>query len=214
VVIAIIGILASMLLPALGKAKEAGKRTKCTSNLRNMGLAMIMYGDDNDGFIPRGNNPVWWQVLTPTLGGKRTQDYGKIQIYTCPSYPDKKQLICYVVNAWTFTNPLDKTGRELTGPSKVTKVQQPSETTYFADNENGNWRPVITALGANGSTQLHDVWAMSHLPYAANGRTLNPERRVARARHGLGANLMFYDGHAGWKLSSKITLDDWRDVRQ
>jgi type II secretory pathway pseudopilin PulG len=80
VVIAIIAILAAMLLPGLGKAKELGKRAKCTSNLRQMGLAMLMYSDDNDGFIPRGNNPLWWQVLTPTVGDRARNDYGRIQI--------------------------------------------------------------------------------------------------------------------------------------
>ena len=110
VVIAIIALLAAMLLPALSKPKEAGKRTKCFNNLRNIGLAMLMYADDNNGCIPRGNNPLWWRVLTPSLGGRTTNDYGKVQIYLCPSYPDKKQLICYVDNAWTFSSPQDRLG--------------------------------------------------------------------------------------------------------
>ncbi len=213
VVIAIIAILAGMLLPVLGRAKEAGRKTKCSSNLHNMGLAMIMYADDNNGFIPRGNDPVWWQVLTPTLGGRSRRDYGKVQVYTCPSYPDKRQLICYVVNAWTFSSPRDKTGSEQIGLTRMNKLQAPSETIYFADNENGSWRPVITALGASGSIDLNDVWSPSHLPYAPGGAVLNGERRVARARHGQGPNLLFYDGHTGWKKASLIVVDDWREQR-
>jgi prepilin-type N-terminal cleavage/methylation domain-containing protein/prepilin-type processing-associated H-X9-DG protein len=213
VVIAIIAILAAMLLPALGKAKEAGRKAKCINNLHNMGLAMLMYSDDNDGFVPRGNDPVWWQVLTPTLGGRTKNDYGKIQIYTCPSYPDKKQLICYVVNAWTFSSPQDKAGTEQTGLTRLNKVQRPVDTAYFADNENGSWRPVITALGVNATTQVDDVWSASHLPYTADGKRLNAERRVARARHNLGCNFMFYDGHAGWKKAVQVVVDDWRDIR-
>src|SRR5664280_2111963 len=53
VVIAIIGILAAMLLPALSKAREQGRRVICASNLRQIGYAMRMYGDDNsDGYFP------------------------------------------------------------------------------------------------------------------------------------------------------------------
>ena len=213
VVIAIIAILAAMLLPTLGRAKALGQKTKCISNLRQMGLAMLMYGDENDGFIPRGNDPLWWQVLTPTLGGRARTDYPRVQIYTCPSYPDKKQLICYVVNAWTFSSPRDQVGSEITGLTRVNKFQQPADTIYFADNENGPWRPIITALGSTGSIELNDVWSPSHLPYAPGGKVLNGERRVARARHGRGSNLLFFDGHAGWKKAELIVVDDWREQR-
>jgi prepilin-type N-terminal cleavage/methylation domain-containing protein/prepilin-type processing-associated H-X9-DG protein len=213
VVIAIIAILAAMLLPALGKAKELGKRTKCANNLRQMSLAMLMYADDNDGFIPRGNNPLWWQVLAPTLGGRARNDYARVQIYTCPSYPDKRQLICYVDNAWVFSSPRDNVGSEVTGLTRMSKLQRPTDTIYFADNENGSWRPIITALGAIGSTELNDVWSPSHLPYAPGGKILNRERRVARVRHGRGPNLMFFDGHCAWKKAELIVVDDWREQR-
>jgi len=52
VVIAIIGILAAMLLPALNKAREKGRRAVCLSNLKQIGQGMLMYADDYDGWFP------------------------------------------------------------------------------------------------------------------------------------------------------------------
>src|SRR5579871_2304600 len=52
VVIAIIAILAGMLLPALSRAKESGRRISCVNNLRQLGLSLKMYADDNEGIFP------------------------------------------------------------------------------------------------------------------------------------------------------------------
>ena len=69
VVIAIIAILAGLLLPALSHAKAKGKQASCYNNLKQMGLAMIMYADDSNGLVPRGNEPYWWLIYIPYLGG-------------------------------------------------------------------------------------------------------------------------------------------------
>jgi len=175
---------------------------------------LLIYAEDSGGYVPRGNEPLWWQVMSPYLGGRRTNDYTKVRVLTCPSYPDKKQLVCYVVNAWQFSSPLDTVGWEINGLTKVSRFQRPVDTIYFADNENGPWRPIISDLGITISAELNDVWSAEHLPYAANGVTLKPERRVAAARHGRGSNLLFFDGHSALKKSRLITVDDWREQRR
>ncbi len=212
VVIAIIAILAAMLLPALAKAKESGKKMNCISNLHQMGLGLLLYADDSGGIIPRGNEPLWFQVLSPNLGVRDTNSFKKVRVYTCPSYPDKRQLICYVVNSWQFSSPLDTRGYEVEGMTKISRIKKPVDTIYFADNEYGSWRPLITDLGLIGdSDEKNDVWQPEHLPYAPDGRTINTERRVALARHGNGSNLLYFDGHSAWKKAKLIVVNDWRE---
>src|SRR5205814_6002077 len=66
VVIAIIAILASMLLPALGRAKENARRTYCQNNMRQLGLALVIYVNDHNGlFPPRRDDNRWPTQLKP-----------------------------------------------------------------------------------------------------------------------------------------------------
>lgn len=74
VVIAIIAILAAMLMPALSKAREAGRGAVCLSNLRQLAQATFVYGNDhNDAIIPakyahRGGCRTWFCDLSPYVG--------------------------------------------------------------------------------------------------------------------------------------------------
>ena len=217
VVIAIIAILAAMLLPVLGRAKEKAKRTQCLNNLRQTGMSLIMYADDNRGMIPRAvtsASPFWWHVLTLNLGGKTGTDFTKMKVLTCPSYPDKSQLVCYVVNGWTFSSPTDMTGTEIEGSTKITVFQRPVDTVYLSDREDGSqWGP-ITSASLTGIEVFYDVWNVSQLPYTSTG-TENPRsgRRVALDRHGKGPCLLYFDGHSAYKKARLITVNDWRDRR-
>jgi prepilin-type N-terminal cleavage/methylation domain-containing protein/prepilin-type processing-associated H-X9-DG protein len=93
VVISIISILASMLLPTLSRAKEKGVAIFCVNNLRQIGLAMQMYGDDNEDRLPVSyakigdstagswtNAPIPWTVPLSSYFGNNTN------VLRCPAF--------------------------------------------------------------------------------------------------------------------------------
>ncbi len=87
VVIAIIAILASLLLPALNKAKEDGIRMSCVNNVKQLGLAMQMYGDDNNSLLPMAHDAVPWGSTNP-LPWLQTMVayYNNTNVLACPAF--------------------------------------------------------------------------------------------------------------------------------
>ena len=98
VVIAIIAILASMLLPALSKAKEQGQRTRCLGNLKQVLLSTVLYTDDNNEYMPYTswssgayNVPNWCYTRVTTNRPQHMVELGQLwnyhrtkQLYWCP----------------------------------------------------------------------------------------------------------------------------------
>lgn len=87
VVIAIIAILAAMLLPALSAAREKARQAVCKSNLKQLGLAVSLYTQDYDGWIPwivqSSSGPIWSNGAGGSSNWGWTTDY-------LPFYPDKR----------------------------------------------------------------------------------------------------------------------------
>jgi prepilin-type N-terminal cleavage/methylation domain-containing protein/prepilin-type processing-associated H-X9-DG protein len=135
VVIAIIAILAAMLLPALAKAKEKANQITCLNNLKQWGLAMAMYADENNQFYPASrdlkyvttpdNNPVWsemyadatalppiglsdwFNALPPYVGGIPLWQYGANSVSNNVFTHSRSIYICPTAAAMPTAWPTD-----------------------------------------------------------------------------------------------------------
>lgn len=213
VVIAIIALLLAILMPALQRVKKQAQGVVCQSNLKQIGAAAFMYAGEYDQYVPRGRaggtGKAWFQLFMPLLSQKPiNNDYRSVDIYRCPSYPDKEQTVCYVVNGWKFSSPTDMTGSEIVDPSKLSDCEQPAFTIFLTDNEDGPWRHIVTSAASEGHNRC-DVWAPQHLPNREE-TDVTRGRRVAAARHREGANALFLDWHVDWIATEDHTIDLWR----
>jgi len=216
VVIAVIALLMGILMPVLQTARERGKDVICRSNLKQIGLAGTMYAEDWEQRLPRGASgdarPAWYNAFLTYLAQKPIgSDYRTVKIYRCPSYPDKEQTVCFVVNGWEFTDKRDRTGREFVGHTTVTSCSRPAETLYLADNEDGSWRMIIRSSTDPGVDTL-DVFNPGHMPQSED-KDYVLGRRVARARHKSksGCNTLWLDWHVETMNARRdMTIEMWR----
>ena len=210
VVIAIIALLMGILFPVLRKAKAQGKDVVCRSNLKQVGLAANFYAGEYEMFIPRsaewgGKIKPWFQLFMPYLAQKAVNDdYRTVKIFRCPSYPNKEQTVCFVVNGWGG----DGISGGMQGtPTKLTDCPRPASIIYLADNEDGSWRTIIKKATDRDVTRC-DVFRPSHLPDSEN-HDIGNGRRVARARHKNGCNTLYLDWHVAWVAAEEMTVDMW-----
>jgi prepilin-type N-terminal cleavage/methylation domain-containing protein/prepilin-type processing-associated H-X9-DG protein len=213
VVIAIIAVLMGILMPALQRVRKQAKGVVCKSNLKQNGMAASVYAEDYDLVIPRASawssitemRP-WFQCFMPYLaedpiGG----DYRSVKMFRCPSYPDKEQTIGYVINGW----PDRDGGNSLMHTTRLTEAEHPATTIYLADNEDGPWRTIIKRADDRDVTRL-DVFSISHLPLSEDETMGSRGRRVARARHRQGCNVLMLDWHVEWMAAEEMTVSMWQ----
>jgi prepilin-type processing-associated H-X9-DG protein len=127
VVIAVIAILASLLLPALGKAKEKGRQIACMNNVKNMFFAHFSYADDRNGYVCAGlefsGGSYWCQRL-------EREEYIKGNFFDCPSSDNgtlvwmPKEMINRTVE-YTRNSELDYL--------KLSKINSPSRTLLIGE---------------------------------------------------------------------------------
>ena len=198
VVIAIITLLAAMLLPVLAKAKASARAAQCLNNLRQIGLAVRLYADDNNDTLPRSehsaftNNQLPWErAIAPQLGLNTTTWTNLLAgTYHCPA-DNRPGALSYGMNNYFELGPDDDyVGKPQTW-RKLSQIRRPVTTVFAAE----------TSTGADHI--MPEFWVS--LADAAND--------VDSTRHREKSNYSFADGHAQLLPLAKTyfppTIDWW-----
>jgi prepilin-type N-terminal cleavage/methylation domain-containing protein len=210
VVIAIIAILAGLLLPALARAKEMGRRTACINNLRQLGLSVMMYSDDNDGFFPTRVTAGRWPYSLQN-------SYQTVQVLRCPTdgpgvpmtttsgYDTNKYSAdaaprSYMINGWNDFFQQSLTESDFTtymnGNSpfalRSISIQYPSETIAFGEKRSDSSQYYMDLYEGYGND-------LTELELGRHSSSNNGSQHTGIGASGIlsgGSNHAFADGSA------------------
>jgi prepilin-type N-terminal cleavage/methylation domain-containing protein/prepilin-type processing-associated H-X9-DG protein len=207
VVIAIIAVLCALLLPALAASKESGRRIRCVSNLRQLGLAAQIYWHENEGQTFRylvgdtnGGRIYWFGWIKPGAEGEREFDatfgalYPMLQgrgVEICPSldyagtvYKLKARGAAYgyAYNFFLGRNSID-----------IATVKRTDQIALFADG---------------GQVNDFQLPASPDHPMLEEFYFFNTSEQTVHFRHRRRANVVFCDGHVEMEPPALGSLDE------
>ena len=161
VVIAIIAILASMLLPALAKARDKAKSVKCVSNLKQMGLMALLYSNDNSEYLPAvfdepswAGNIQWWfpAKLQRYYHSKEQHEWPLVPVFHCPNH---------MANLWAFSYGMNAVTKGW-GAWSLSQIRNTSKKLLYSEigPSTNRWFMQITfergnSLGVQGALAMH-----------------------------------------------------------
>lgn len=205
VVIAIIALLAAILFPVFGRARENARRSSCLSNMKQVGLGMFQYIQDYDEVYPAHYNGIsgagrqrWPQLVQPYV--KSTQ------IFNCPSRSDWEfkgdyttaGTIAYGINYW-LNNYYYPT-------VKLSSIQNPVETVWV-----GEIRGLVKGADAVNTSayQCYPSYfgAVDNRSYPTYGFDIPEAPGRLTNRHFDGLNVIWADGHAKWVRREVLESD-------
>jgi prepilin-type N-terminal cleavage/methylation domain-containing protein/prepilin-type processing-associated H-X9-DG protein len=195
VVIAIIALLAAMLLPALARARESARSSQCLSQMRQLGLAVRLYADENEDLFPRSQHSAfshgqltWGRAVAPHLGSTITTWTNLLtSVYHCPG-DRRASPWSYGLNIYFELGPEDDYQGKPQTWRRTSAVPRPAATVLFAEN------------ASSADHIMPNFWTA---PQDAVD--------VAARRHGKKANYTFVDGHAQGR-DFKTIYDPERNV--
>ena len=185
VVIAIIAILASLLLPVLARAKQQAWSTACLNNLKQIGIASVIYANENEDSLPlsahQGGSNSWVQTLQSALAGTN--------LHRCPRDTNHVRYYSFGINDFLLPPPA---GSGATDYSRTTLVPSPSDTFLMAE-----------------FADTHGLGDHFHFadPDEGDSSPAGFFREVAAQRHAKGANYLFVDGHAERITWARIRIE-------
>ena len=221
VVIAIIAILAGMLLPGLSRAKEAGRRIACLNNQRQLGLSLVMYTDENRGYLPPRTHPNRWPE-------RLRSGYRDLKLLRCPSDGPQPRTIegdtnrwpadaaprSFIYNAWNdfyFQMYGDTRWRRIVATNGVSihesAIREPSDTVSFGEKDQ------LSRHYYFDYEQFEDITQLDQSRHSSRGSGRDGSR-------GGGSNYTFVDGSARFlkfgRSVSPVNLwgvtPDWRQT--
>jgi prepilin-type N-terminal cleavage/methylation domain-containing protein/prepilin-type processing-associated H-X9-DG protein len=197
VVLAIIGMLIALLLPAVQSVRAASRSTKCKNNLRQLGLAIHMYANIHDGYIPDschdGDIPFSWvNTLAPFQ-----ENVDSIRI--CPDDPSGEARLAirstsYVLNGYVVINDRPDSVRSLWRLQSTTRT--------LIAMEGSVTRPVEFEY-----EHVESYGWFNKRDFAAGLTFRNVCNEVQVDQHSQGANYLFGDGHV--ETIPALTIQGW-----
>lgn len=200
-VIAIIGILAAIIIPTVGKVRDSAKKAQCVSNLKQIGMTIGLYLNENKNIMPFSADDTstgWDQykaplpLLTRTTANLDRTAYDNPQtnhIFNCPS--EKNFFRTYVANAQFMIQRISNPGKTM----PYTKIPSPSTKIIVTDSEPPAIVPADPTL-ANGDPG----------PFAVNNNASDYLTKIG-SRHGGKANALYADFHVGAVDRLKLVYD-------